>query len=329
MSIYTPTNQPSLARSSTKEEPGAPHVEEIAISDSSPSSSISLEATIDLETYLAYTANERLVHMPPKGSQWDFFHRAISTTNLITEVVEEITETIVETKASVTVVETAASEIWETNYQRCRQGKTDRRFLKSCLAVINLYLKLENWAEAEAVIRKTLEITRKDIFSVDSKLIVEGEFIPESVRVAQRLAMCYRRQRQFGRAYGIYLRIYNAFFSTFRAENVQRVIEIYNKLGRKEAYDCYAEIATLFSKDGCYHGSALDAAIVVLNHYPSEERWDEIQEICVTLWTTFVHHNVEIKSTQEIVELIYEDAIKKSKTISLLLLGKALEVAVS
>ncbi|KAK2027356.1 hypothetical protein LX32DRAFT_694858 [Colletotrichum zoysiae] len=279
---------------------------------------------------------------------------AISTTTLITEVVEEITETIVETKTSVTVVETATREIWDTNYQRCRQGKTDRQFFKSCLAIINLYLKLENWAEAEAVIRKTLEITWKDVLSVDSKLTVEGELISERVRVAQRLAMCYRRQRQFERADEIYLRIYNACFSTFGAENIlvfqsaealvqfyegfhrhEKVIEIYtkllqhyrkhlsashsmtvqvlyklvavhHKLGRKEAYDCYAEIVTLFSKDGCYHGSALDAAIVVLNHYHSEQRWDELQEICVTLWNTFVHHNDEIKFNPEIVELIYE-----------------------
>ncbi|GKT45434.1 uncharacterized protein ColSpa_05615 [Colletotrichum spaethianum] len=279
---------------------------------------------------------------------------AISTTTIITEVVEEITETVIETKTSVTMVETVTREIWETNYQRCRKGKADRQFFKSCLNMVNLYLKIENWAEAEVVIRKTLEITWKNVLSVDSKLTLEGEFISERILVAQRLALCYHRQRQFERADEMYIRIYNACFSTFKAENVlvlesaealvqfyedfhrhEKVIDIYtkllqhyrkhlsaghsmtvqvlyklaavyHKLGRKEAYDYYAEIVTIFSKDGCCHGSALDAAIIILNHYHSEKRWAELQKICVTLWTTFVHHNHEIKFTQEIVELIYE-----------------------
>ncbi|KDN64152.1 hypothetical protein CSUB01_02745 [Colletotrichum sublineola] len=293
---------------------------------------------------------------------WGFFkerktvesEEAIATATLITEVVEEITETIVETKTSVTVVEILTREIWETNYQRCRRGKADRQFFKSCLNMANIYLKLENWTEAEVVIRKTLEITWKGVLSVDSMVSLEGEFISERVLVAQRLAMCYHRQRQFEKADEIYLRIYNACFLTFKAEDLlvlesaealvqfyedfhrhEKVIEIYtkllqhyrkhlsaghsmtvqvlyklaavyHKLGRKEAYDSYAEIVTIFSKDGCCHSSALDAAIVVLNHYHSEKRWAELQKICVTLWATFTHHSREVKFTQEIVELIYE-----------------------
>ncbi|KXH26438.1 hypothetical protein CSIM01_12272 [Colletotrichum simmondsii] len=279
---------------------------------------------------------------------------AQSTTTIITEVVEEITETYVETKTTTTVVETVTREIWETNYQRCRGRKADRNFFKSCLAMVNLYLKLENWAEAEVVIRQSLEITWKGVLSVDSKLTIEGEFISERILIAQRLALCYHRQRQFEKADAIYLRIYNACFSTLKADNVlifeaaealvqfyedfhrhEKVIDVYvkllqhyrrhlssghslqvsilyklaavyHKLGRREAYDCYGEIVTIFSKDGCCHGSALDAAIIVLNHYHAEKRWAELQKICVTLWTTFVHHNREIKFTQEIVELIYE-----------------------
>ncbi|KAK1988876.1 hypothetical protein LZ30DRAFT_812994 [Colletotrichum cereale] len=311
---------------------------------------------------LAKTFGVLTVSMKILKKVWGFFkerktvesEEAISTSIIITEVVEEITETIVETKTSVTVVETVTREIWESNYQRCRQGKTDRQLFKSCLNMVNLYLKLENWAEAEVVIRKTLEITWKGVLSVDSKLTLEGEFISERILVAQRLALCYHRQRQFERADEIYLRIYNACFSTFNAENIlvlesaealvqfyedfhrhEKVIEtytkllqhyrqhlsvghsmtvqvlyklaaVYHKLGRKEAYDCYAEIVTIFSKDGFCHGSALDAAIVVLNHYHSEKRWTELQNICVTLWATIVQHNREVKLTEEIVELIYE-----------------------
>ncbi|OHF00475.1 hypothetical protein CORC01_04225 [Colletotrichum orchidophilum] len=279
---------------------------------------------------------------------------AQSTTIIITQVVEEIIETYVEIKMNITVIETVTREIWETNYQRCRGRKADSQFFKSCLAMVNFYLKLENWAEAEVVIRKSLEITWKGVLSVDSKLTIEGEFISDRILVAQRLALCYHRQRQFEKADSIYLRIYSACFSTLKADDVlifkaaealvqfyedfhrhEKVIDIYvkllqhyrrhlssghnlqvsilyklaavyHKLGRREAYDCYGEIVTIFSRDGCCHGSTLDAAILVLNHFHAEKRWTELQKICVTLWTTFLHHNHEIKFTQEVVELIYE-----------------------
>ncbi|TQN71333.1 hypothetical protein CSHISOI_04148, partial [Colletotrichum shisoi] len=285
---------------------------------------------------------------------------AVSTTTIITEVVEEMTESVVETNTSITtVVETVTREIGEANYQRCRKGKADRRhFFKACLNMVNLCLKLENWAEAEVVIRRTLEVTWKGVLTVDSsELTLEGEFVSERISVARRLALCYHRQRQFERADEMYLGIYHACFSAFKAENVlvlesaealvrfyedfhrhDRVIEVYSpllqhyrrhlgaghsmtvqvlyklaavydKLGRKEAYDCYAELVTaVFSRDGCCHGSALDAAVMVLNHYHAEKRWAELQKMCATLWSTFLVHRgggEEMRFTQETVELIY------------------------
>ncbi|OLN98018.1 hypothetical protein CCHL11_06795 [Colletotrichum chlorophyti] len=279
---------------------------------------------------------------------------ALSTTVIITEVVEEITETIVETKTTTSVVETVTREIWETTYNRCRGGKVDKSFFKSCLALVNLYVKLQKWSEAEVVIRKSLEITWKGVLNVDVKLTIEGEFVSERILVARRLALCYHRQRQFEKAEQIYLRLYHVCFSHLKVENVlffevaealvqfyedfhrhEKVIEIYvkllqhyrkhltahhhltinvlykladvyHKLGRKEAYECYHEIVTVLTKDGCVHASAVNAAITVLNYYYAEKRWEDLRKICVTIWTTFVHHHHEIKFTEEMVELIYE-----------------------
>ncbi|KAF6815287.1 nacht domain protein [Colletotrichum sojae] len=278
---------------------------------------------------------------------------ALSTAMIITEVVEEITEATVETKTTTTVVETVTKEVWETTYNRCRGGKVSKSFFSSCLALINLYLKNENWSEAEIVIRKSLEVTWKGVLTADAKLTIEGEFTSERITVAKRLAMCYHKQGQFDKAEEIYLRIFNACFGSLRVEAVcvleaavtlvdfyeeyhrhEKVIDIYTKLvqhyrkhlarnhqltvqtiyklaavylklGRKEAYDCYNEIVTIYSHDGRCHAKGLDAAVIVLKHYHLEKRWAELQKICTVLWTTFVSHGHEVMFTEEMVELVY------------------------
>ncbi|KAL0930594.1 nacht domain protein [Colletotrichum truncatum] len=279
---------------------------------------------------------------------------AISTSVIITEVVEEITETIVETKTTTTVVETVTREVWETTYERCKTGKASKGFFSSCLALIKLYLKQENWTEAETILRKTLEVTWKGVLTADAKLTIEGEFISERILVARRLALCYHKQRQFTKAEEIYLRIFNACFHSLHVENHsvleaavtlvefyeeyhrhEKVIDIYNKLlqhyrkhlkrdhqltiqtlyklaavylklGRNEAYECYSEIVSIYTHDGCCHAGGLEAGVIVLNHYYLEKRWAELQKICTTLWTTFIHHHHEIKFTEEMVEVIYQ-----------------------
>ncbi|KAI8234225.1 hypothetical protein K4K54_008824 [Colletotrichum sp. SAR 10_86] len=279
---------------------------------------------------------------------------ALSTATIITEVVEEIIETTVETKTTTTVVETVTREVWETTYNRCKGGKVNKGFFSSCMALVNLYLRQENWAEAEVIIRKSLEVTWGGVLTATTKLTIEGEFVQERVSVARGLARCYHKQRQFDKAEEIYLRIFHACFHSLRVEDHcvleagvalvefyeeyhrhEKVIDIYNKLlqnyrknlkrdhqltvqtlyklaavylklGRKEAYDCYNEIVTIYTHDGCCHAAGLDAAIIVLNHYHLAKRYSELQKICTVLWKTFVHHNKEIQFTEEMVEVIYE-----------------------
>lgn len=178
---------------------------------------------------------------------------ALKTTVLITEVVEEITETTVTAKTTTTTVtevtETVVREIFETHFTRCKKSKVDLVFFKSCLALVNLYIKLGNWTQAEVTITRSLEITWKAILAVEVDIKLSEHFAYECILVARRLAICYHRQRHFEKAERIYLRIYYACLASLEITDVrieeallvliafyeehhrhERVIEIYVEL---------------------------------------------------------------------------------------------------
>jgi len=85
-----------------------------------------------------------------------------------------------------------------------------------------------------------------------------------------------------------------------------KLAAVYELLGRAEAYDCYIEIVTIYTKDGYCHHDARDAAIIVLNYYHRECRWIELQKLCVVLWETFTKHHHECTFTEEMISIIYE-----------------------
>lgn len=149
---------------------------------------------------------------------------ALSTTILITEVVEEITETTVVTKTktttTTTVAETVTREIFETTYTRCKNSKVDTYYFKSCIALITLYIAQENWSEAEVIIKRSLELTWKAVLTVESKLMLTETYVSETVLVATQLAICHHKQKQFERAEAIYLRIYHACLTSLRIDHI-------------------------------------------------------------------------------------------------------------
>ncbi|KAI0095438.1 hypothetical protein F4776DRAFT_677433 [Hypoxylon sp. NC0597] len=264
---------------------------------------------------------------------------ASETSTIITEVVEEITETSTEVTTTTTETETVTREVYETTLIRAKSGKVDRHFFKASLALVSLQMKLEKWLEAEVVLRQSLEIVWKGVLTVDGKLTLEGSYISETVASANRLALCYHRQRKFDKAEQIYLRIWGACLTSLKAEDVlltdatikllafyeeyrryERIVEIYTQLlqhyrkhvgathkltihilyklaatyellGRKEAYDYYAEIVAAYTHNGiCHH----------------EARWMELQKLCVVLWDTITKHHHEHKVSEEFVQLVYE-----------------------
>ena len=79
-------------------------------------------------------------------------------------------------------------------------------------------------------------------------------------------------------------------------------------LGRKEAYEYYAEIVTVLNKKGkhCHH-DAFEASIILCRHYHEEKRWTELRKICAVLWETLIHHqHQEFKFSEEMIITLYE-----------------------
>ncbi|KAI1408061.1 hypothetical protein F5Y13DRAFT_205145 [Hypoxylon sp. FL1857] len=80
----------------------------------------------------------------------------------------------------------------------------------------------------------------------------------------------------------------------------------YELLGRKEAYDYYAEIVTAYTRNGVCHHEAFNAAAIVLKFYREESRWTELKKLSVVLWDTITKHHHEHKVSEEFVQLVYE-----------------------
>ncbi|KAK5657776.1 hypothetical protein OQA88_2849 [Cercophora sp. LCS_1] len=150
---------------------------------------------------------------------------ALQTTVLITEVVEEIIETKKTTKTTTTTVtevtETVVKEVFETHFTRCKKTKVDVAFFNSCLALINLYIKTENWAQAEIIITRSLEVTWKAVLTAEVNIKLSEHFVSECILVATRLAICYHRQRFFEKAEALYLRIYYACLASLKISDVR------------------------------------------------------------------------------------------------------------
>ncbi|KAK4663014.1 hypothetical protein QC763_601090 [Podospora pseudopauciseta] len=167
------------------------------------------------------------------GKVWGWFkgkgkcdHKdAHETTILITEVVEEITETTTTTKTTTTttteVTETIIREVFVAHYERCKGGEVDEAFFKSCLALINLYIKIGHWSKAEVIITQSLEITWKAILTAEVTIKLSERFVTECILVARRLAVCYHRQYLFEKAEAIYLRIFRACLISLQMEDVR------------------------------------------------------------------------------------------------------------
>ncbi|KAH7329426.1 hypothetical protein B0I35DRAFT_474031 [Stachybotrys elegans] len=181
------------------------------------------------------------------------------TTVLITEVVEEITETTITkktTKITTTeVTETAVKEIYEMQYERCKKTKADSAFFSSCMALLGVYIKNNNWAEAETISTKTLEITWKAIFSADLKISLTQTSVKENITIARRLAWAYQQQGLVEKAEQIYLRIYYACLVSTTleqetlSESIATLIAFYEEHHRHEkVIEIYVEVLDKYRK---------------------------------------------------------------------------------
>ncbi|KAK3322767.1 hypothetical protein B0H66DRAFT_555192 [Apodospora peruviana] len=211
-----------------------------------------------------------------KGKTTD--EECTETTVLITEVVEEITETTVTTKTTTIttteVTETITREIFETHLHRCKKSKVDTNFFNSCLALVNLYIKMENWAQAEIVIKQSLEITWKAILTAETTITLHEHFSSECIAIATRLAVCYHRQCLFEKAESIYLRIFHACLHSLHIEDCRIeeslavLVRFYEEHHRHEkVIQVYVELLARYKKTlGHSHRLTIKTLYILAGH---------------------------------------------------------------
>ncbi|KAK1750959.1 hypothetical protein QBC47DRAFT_331102 [Echria macrotheca] len=256
-----------------------------------------------------------------KGSVTD--DEALETTVLITEVVEEITTTTVDRKTTTITVtevtETVVKEIFETHFTRCRKSKFDVTFFDSCLALVNLYIKTQNWAQAEVVIRRSLEVTWKAILTAEVNIKLSEHFVSECIKVAMRLAVCYRKQRCFEKAESIYLRIYYACLASLKISDVRIgealtvLIEFYEEHHRHEkVIEIYVQLLARYRKElGSSHKLTIDLLYLLASHCRLLGRADAYEyyiEIVTILNANRKHcHHDAFKAAIILVEYYHEE----------------------
>jgi tetratricopeptide (TPR) repeat protein len=226
-----------------------------------------------------------------KGGDGHMHH---DTTILITEVIEEITETEYEVVETREYTETVTKEIFETHYHRCKGSKTDATFYKACMALVGFYLKQKNWAEVEIVIKRSLEISWKAILTVNVDIDITGEFIEERIILVRRLAECYRYQYCFEKAEDLYLRIYRGCFRSCHIESKELtqaiivLIKFYEEHHRhSKVIEIYIEVLGKYKKLlGHTHEMTIRTLYALAEHYKllsRKEAYEYYYEIIVTL----------------------------------------------
>jgi tetratricopeptide (TPR) repeat protein len=247
---------------------------------------------------------------------------AQQTTVLIAEVVEEITTVTTRTRTTTTttteVTETVVRDVYETHYHRCRGGKVDDSFFRSCFALIKLYQCLGNWSQAEIIIKQTLEITWRAILSTDVTIRLCEHHVTEVIRIATSLAICYHRQRMFEKAEHIYLRLWHACFGSLDLdhpclqETLTILIAFYEEHHRHEkVIEVYIEVLERYRKHfGHGHTRTIDILYLLAGHCRMLGHKDEFKyyiEIVTVLNKGHKHcHPLARKAAVLLLEYYYE-----------------------
>lgn len=189
---------------------------------------------------------------------------AVKTTTLITEVANEITTTttIITTESTLAVLR----EMYEIHYTRCKGSQVDAAFFKSFSSLVKAYLNLENWAQAETVIKQALVLTWKAVLSGEAALKPSQQFTNETLTAATYLGLCYQRQGKVKDAEEIYLRVFRVCLSSFNPEDKRvqdslvNVVGFYTEQHRQDkTIDVYKELLDKYRKHlGASHKSTIE-----------------------------------------------------------------------
>ncbi|KAI0836622.1 hypothetical protein F5Y06DRAFT_99978 [Hypoxylon sp. FL0890] len=127
-----------------------------------------------------------------------------------------------------------------------------------------------------------------------------------------KLLVFYEEYRRYEKIIEIYTQLLQHYRKHVGATHkltihtLYQLAATYELLGRKEAYEYYAEIVTAYTHNGVCHHEAFNAAAIVLKFYREEGRWTELQKLCVVLWDTITKHHHEHKVSEEFIQLVYE-----------------------
>ncbi|KAL7800324.1 hypothetical protein V8C37DRAFT_414229 [Trichoderma ceciliae] len=209
---------------------------------------------------------------------WDSFNikghneETQKTVILIIEIVAEITETTVteNTKTITTITETTETvvkEFFQRLVDQHQKSKVDASLFSASKALIGLYNQQQNWREAEAALKKTLELTWNEILMTGSEIKLCEHSIEESLDLARLLADCYSNQGLFVMAERIHLQIFYACFALKQDDNLRTE---YNPLtGAKLLEEAINGLVVFYEKHH-RHIDVINIYIKVLEKYQIE-----------------------------------------------------------
>ncbi|KAI1466225.1 uncharacterized protein F4812DRAFT_100514 [Daldinia caldariorum] len=129
--------------------------------------------------------------------------------------------------------------------------------------------------------------------------------------VTSELLSFYRKYHRYGEVIEIHRQLLERYRKNLgdthelTIQTLYQSASVYQLLGRKEAYDYYAEIITLYTHDRFCHRS-YNIAGNLLRFCREENRWTDLKKLCEVLWETVTKHHHEFKISEEFIQLVYE-----------------------
>ncbi|KAL7932147.1 hypothetical protein V8C35DRAFT_329143 [Trichoderma chlorosporum] len=210
---------------------------------------------------------------------------------IMNNVVEETSETTVTTNTTESTVVTEETEsVVKKHFERLvdeyQDEKTDSSLFSAAKALIILYIKQNNWHEAEEALKTTLQLTWSEILTASSTVKLCEHSIEECIAMARRLAECYSTQGLFEMAEKIHLQIFYACISVeldrdlgseerpltgaqLLQEATTILVAFYEQhLRYKEAIDIYTQILAKYEQElGERHELTIETLYFLADRY--------------------------------------------------------------
>lgn len=148
-----------------------------------------------------------------------------SCQTLIAETLEEIT-TIRTSSNTTTTSEITIKEAFEVTLSR---NKVTTETISICKSLIAYHIRLEQWASAIEVTRRSLSVIWQSVISGSGTIALPKDFGSESIDIAISLASCHEQSQHFHEAEEIFLRIYRACRNSCRIDE-ERLSKAYKVL---------------------------------------------------------------------------------------------------